>query len=598
MTNKIITIPDIGGFTQVSIIDICVEIGAHIEKEASILVLESDKATIDVPSPNSGIVRKILVKVNDKVNEGDAILELEMDNAADVQPIEIKSQHISKLASELEIKTTTTFDLTHNNPQESQQAPDNIDYDVIVIGAGPAGYSAAFRCADLGLKVAIIEKYASLGGVCLNVGCIPSKSLLHMAEILDETKNMHHHGITFNNVHIDIDKIRAYKEQTIAKLTAGLAGMAKMRKVDVLQGIASFTDAYHIALNKDNNTKDTRYIAFKYAIIANGSQPIQLPFLPKDERIVTSTGALALTHIPKSMLIIGGGIIGLEMATIYASLGSEIDIVEMSDNLMAGADADLVKVWQKYNQAKFRQIMLKTKTVEATANTDGIHVTFESNNKKHDDIYDMVLVSVGRSPNGKLLNAEAAGVMVNERGFIIVDKQQRTNINHIFAVGDVVGQPMLAHKGVHEGHIAAEVIAGHKAYFDAKQIPSVAYTNPEVAWAGLTEAQCLAQKIAFKKSMFPWQASGRAIANGRDEGFVKLLFDAQSGCIIGGAVVGTHAGDLIGEICLAIEMGADSVDIAKTIHPHPTLCESIGMAAEVFEGTCTDLPPIKKHNIT
>jgi dihydrolipoamide dehydrogenase len=595
MTNKIIVIPDIGGFTQVSIIDICVQIGSHIQAEESILVLESDKATIDIPSPYTGIIRKILVKIGDKINEGDAILELEIDADNKVEKaLDNQQQTKQKISTPTSspIDTITTTNIAAASPNKT-------DYDVVVIGAGPAGYSAAFRCADLGLKVAIIEKHANLGGVCLNVGCIPSKALLHMAEVLDEAKNMHHHGISFGDIHIDIDKIRAHKEQTIAKLTTGLAGMAKMRKVTILQGSASFIDAYHIQISNQNeqtNTNINTNIAFKHAIIANGSQAIKLPFLPQDERIVTSTGALALKSIPKRMLVIGGGIIGLEMATVYASLGSDIDIVEMSSQLMAGADTDLVKVWQKYNQSKFKQIMLQTKTISATAKEDGIHVEFESmqDNKTHHEIYDLVLVSVGRTPNGKFLNAQAAGIFVDERGFIPVDKQQRTNIAHIFAVGDVVGQPMLAHKGVHEGHIAAEVIAGHKAYFDAKQIPSVAYTNPEVAWAGLTEAQCIAQKVAFKKSVFPWQASGRAIANGRDEGFVKLLFDIQSGCIIGGAIVGTHAGDLIGEIALAIEMGADAVDIAKTIHPHPTLCESIGMAAEVFEGTCTDLPPNKK----
>jgi dihydrolipoamide dehydrogenase len=590
MANKIILVPDIGGFSDVSIIDICTSVGSSIEEESPILVLESDKATIEIPCPYTGKVLEILVKIGDKISQGDAILNLEVNS--DIISTDNLNNNTPAKPNNVQNNTVSQDKLDNSTPSNTY------DYDVVVIGAGPAGYSCAFRCADLGLKAAIVEKHSSLGGVCLNVGCIPSKALLHMAEILDAAKNMHKHGISFNDINIDIDKIIQHKESVISKLTKGLAGMAKMRKVDVIQGTANFADKHNLIINLDDNqisqTNQTKNISFKNAVIAVGSTAVSLPFLPQDPRIVNSTGALELKNIPKRMLVIGGGIIGLEMATVYASLGSSIDVVEMSANLMAGADSDLVKVWQKYNQTKFNNIMLNTKTTSAVAKDDGIYIDFEyKQGNKTTQTYDLVLVSVGRIPNGNKINASAIGVNVNDRGFIPVDNQQRTNIDNIFAVGDVVGQPMLAHKGVHEGHIAAEVIAGHKACFDAKQIPSVAYTNPEVSWAGLTENQCNNEHIAYKKSVFPWQASGRAIANTRDEGFVKLLFDVQSGRIIGGGIVGTHAGDLIGEIALAIEMGADAVDIGKTIHPHPTLCESIGMAAEVFEGTCTDLPPAK-----
>jgi dihydrolipoamide dehydrogenase len=598
MASKIILVPDIGGFSNVSIIDICTSVGASIEKEQAILILESDKATIEVPCPDNGKVIELLVKVGDKVSQGDAIINLEViegkSSNSDINPQNTSDNNVVSSSTQ-ENKPAKVVEPAQSQSSNTTIDNSNYDYDVAVIGAGPAGYSAAFRCADLGLKVALIEKYSTLGGVCLNVGCIPSKALLHMAEVLDEAKNMHKHGISFGNIEIDINKIREHKESVISKLTKGLAGMAKMRKVDVINGLASFDNKHKLNItNISENNLETKRITFRNAIIAVGSEAVSLPFLPKDDRIVSSTGALALKSIPKRMLVIGGGIIGLEMATVYASLGSAIDIVEMSPNLMAGADADLVKVWQKYNQTKFNQIMLSTKTTGAIAKDDAVYVDFEDKQgTKTTNAYDLVLVSVGRIPNGAKVNADAVevGVNVTDRGFIPVDNQQRTNIDNIFAIGDVVGQPMLAHKGVHEGHVAAEVIAGHKAYFDAKQIPSVAYTNPEVSWAGLTENQCNSQNIAYKKSVFPWQASGRAIANTRDEGFVKLLFDVQTGRIIGGGIVGTHAGDLIGEVALAIEMGADAIDIGKTIHPHPTLCESIGMAAEVFEGSCTDLPP-------
>ena len=465
--------------------------------------------------------------------------------------------------------------------------------DVVVLGAGPGGYSAAFRAADLGKSVILIERFPTLGGVCLNVGCIPSKALLHTAAVMDEVKTMAAHGIAFAAPTIDLAALRTHKEKVVGKLTGGLAGMAKARKVTVVRGVGRFTDPNHIEVTAEGGAKSV--VRFANAIIAAGSEAVHLPFMPDDPRIVTSTGALRLPFIPKSMLVIGGGIIGLEMATVYSALGTRIDVVELLDGLMQGADRDLVKVWEKKNAPRFDKIMLKTKCTGATAKADGIHVTFEGEAApKGAQRYDMVLVAVGRTPNGRKLDAEKAGVAISERGFIAVDKQMRTNVPHILAIGDIVGQPMLAHKAVHEGHVAAEVAAGKKSFFDPRQIPSVAYTDPEVAWAGVTEDEAKAKGIKYTRSMFPWAASGRAIANGRDEGFTKLLFDDETHRVIGGGIVGTHAGDLIGEICLAIEMGSDATDIGKTIHAHPTLGESIGMAAEVFEGVCTDLPPVRK----
>ena len=471
---------------------------------------------------------------------------------------------------------------------------------MLVLGAGPGGYSAAFRSADLGMKTVLVERYASLGGVCLNVGCIPSKALLHTAAVIDEVKTMGAHGVTFGAPAIDLDKLRGFKEGVVKKLTGGLAGMAKARKVDVIRGIGRFLDAHHLEVQATSGTgreptAERKVVRFAKAIIAAGSEAVKLPFMPDDPRIVDSTGALQLSSIPKRMLVVGGGIIGLEMANVYSSLGARIDVVEMLDGVMTGADRDLVKVWEKKNAPRFDNLMMKTKTVSAKATKAGIEVGFEGAKAPGTpQVYDLVLVAVGRSPNGKAIDAQKAGVAVTDRGYINVDKQMRTNVAHIHAIGDIVGQPMLAHKAVHEAHVAAEAASGMKSFFDARQIPSVAYTDPEVAWAGVTEDECKAQGIKYTKAMFPWAASGRAIANGRDEGFTKLIFDDSTHRIIGGGIVGTHAGDLISEISLAIEMGCDAVDIGKTIHPHPTLSESIGMAAEVFEGVCTDLPPVKK----
>jgi dihydrolipoamide dehydrogenase len=464
------------------------------------------------------------------------------------------------------------------------------EFDLLVLGAGPGGYSAAFRAADLGMKTVLVERYPTLGGVCLNVGCIPSKALLHVASVTEEAQALAAHGVTFGAPQIDLDALRQWKMNVVGKLTGGLAMMAKARKVTVVQGVGRFVDPHHLEVL--NGANERQLIRFGKAIIAAGSQAVQLPFIPEDPRIVDSTGALELRQVPKRMLVIGGGIIGLEMATVYATLGARIDVVEMLDGLMAGADRDLVKVWEKRNAKRFNSIMLKTKTVAVEARKEGIYVTFEGDKAPAaPECYDLVLVAVGRRPNGLNIGADLAGVAVDARGFIPVDKQQRTNVPHIYAIGDIVGQPMLAHKAVHEGHVAAEAADGQRSYMDARQIPSVAYTDPEVAWAGVTEEQARAQGLRYGKAVFPWAASGRAIANGRDEGFTKLLFDEETHRIIGGGIVGTNAGDLISEVCLAIEMGCEAGDIGKTIHPHPTLGESIGMAAELFEGVCTDLPP-------
>jgi dihydrolipoamide dehydrogenase len=535
---------------------------------------------MDVPSPAAGIVKEIKVKVGDNVSEGTLIVLLEGEGAA-AAPAPKAAPAPAPAAAAAPAPQAGSY-----------SGSADIECDMLVLGAGPGGYSAAFRSADLGMKTVLVERYATLGGVCLNVGCIPSKALLHTALVIDEAAALGSHGISFGKPQIDLDKLRDFKSDVVKKLTGGLAGMAKARKVEVVTGVGTFVDPHHMEVQGEGGKK---VVKFKQAIIAAGSQAVKLPFIPEDPRVVDSTGALELRQIPKRMLVIGGGIIGLEMATVYATLGAQIDVVEMLDGLMAGADRDLVKVWEKFNSKRFTNVMLKTKTTAAEAKPDGIYVSFEGEKAPAEpQRYDLVLVAVGRSPNGKKIGADKAGVAVTDRGFIEVDKQMRTNVPHIFAIGDVVGQPMLAHKAVHEGHVAAEAAHGEKAYFDALQIPSVAYTDPEVAWAGKTEDQCKAEGIKYGKAVFPWAASGRAIANGRDEGFTKLIFDEETHRVIGGGIVGLNAGDLISEVCLAVEMGADATDIGKTIHPHPTLGESIGMAAELYEGVCTDLPPQKK----
>jgi dihydrolipoamide dehydrogenase len=463
----------------------------------------------------------------------------------------------------------------------------DLDCDVVVLGAGPGGYSAAFRAADLGLKTVLVERYPALGGVCLNVGCIPSKALLHTAAVMDAARALGDHGVVFGEPKVDLGKLRGFKDKVVGKLTGGLASMAKMRKVAVVQGVGTFAGPNQLAVAAKDNTN----VRFKSAIIAAGSQSAKLPFLSDDPRIVDSTGALELKSVPKKLLVIGGGIIGLEMGTVYSTLGARLDVVEMMDGLMLGADRDLVAAWQKFNAARFDRVMLKSKTTKAEATKAGIRVSFDGQDAQ---TYELVLVSVGRVPNGRKIGAEKAGVKVDERGFIPVDSQRRTNVPHIFAIGDIAGNPMLAHKAVHEGHVAAEAAAGQKSHFDARVVPAVAYTDPEIAWVGLTEDEAKKAGTKVGVAKFPWSASGRAIANARDEGFTKLIFDADSHRLLGGGIVGTGAGDLVSELALAVEMGADATDIGKTIHPHPTVSESIGMAAEAFEGVCTDLPPQRK----
>ncbi|KKB61235.1 dihydrolipoamide dehydrogenase [Robbsia andropogonis] len=593
MSQVEIKVPDIGDFKDVPIIEVSVKVGDSVTLEQSLITLESDKATIDVPADAAGVITALRVKVGDTVSQGTVIAVLDAaatgGKAGDGGALESKTAASPPTKAASAPAKPASPALVPSAGSFSGAA--DVEADMLVIGAGPGGYSAAFRAADLGMSTVMIERYDTLGGVCLNVGCIPSKALLHAAQLTEEVKSLASHGISFGEPTIDLDKLRGFKSSVVAKLTSGLAGMAKARKVKVLTGVGRFLDPNHVEVaGKDGK----QVVKFKQAIIAAGSQAVKLPFMPDDPRVVDSTGALELRQIPKRMLVIGGGIIGLEMATVYSTLGAQIDIVEMLDGLMAGADRDLVKVWQKHNAKRFANVMLKTKTVSAEARDDGIYVKFEGEGAPTEaQAYDLVLVAVGRSPNGKRIDADKAGVAVTDRGFIDVDKQLRTNVPHIFAIGDIVGQPMLAHKAVHEGHVAAEAAHGEKAYFDALQIPGVAYTDPEVAWAGKTEDQLKAEGVKYGRAVFPWAASGRAIANGRDEGFTKLLFDEETHRVIGGGIVGVNAGDLISEVCLAIEMGADAADIGKTIHPHPTLGESVGMAAELFEGVCTDLPPSK-----
>ncbi|RRD41344.1 dihydrolipoyl dehydrogenase [Comamonadaceae bacterium OH3737_COT-264] len=598
-----IKVPDIGDFKDVAVIEVLVKPGDTVAAEQSLITVESDKASMEIPSSHAGVVKELKVQLGDKVSEGTVILTLEAAEAG----TSAGAPAPSPAAAPASAAATPAAPAASAPQAASYQGSADVQCDVLVLGGGPGGYSAAFRAADLGLSVVLVERYATLGGVCLNVGCIPSKALLHVAAVMDEVGHLAALGVDYGAPKLDIDKLRAHKEKVIAKLTGGLGAMAKMRKVKVLRGYGSFVGANHLQVEETSGsgqekTGAKQVVQFQRAIIAAGSQAVRLPFMPEDPRVVDSTGALALKGVPKRMLVLGGGIIGLEMGTVYSTLGARLDVVEMMDGLMQGADRDLVKVWQKMNAPRFDHIMLGTKTVAARATDAGIEVTFEGEGAPPPQTYDLVLQAVGRSPNGKKIGAENAGVAVTERGFIPVDVQMRTNAPHIFAIGDIVGQPMLAHKAVHEAHVAAEVIAGElkgdeklaRAAFNARVIPSVAYTDPEVAWVGLTEDQAKAQGVKVKKGLFPWSASGRAIANGRDEGFTKLLFDEATHQIVGGGIVGTHAGDMIGEIALAIEMGADAIDIGKTIHPHPTLGESIGMAAEVAHGSCTDLPPQKR----
>ena len=590
-----IKVPDLGGSADVPVIEIAVAVGETIAVDDTLLTLESDKATMDIPATAAGVIKELRVKVGDKLSEGMVVVVVEAAGAAAAaQPAEAKPAPVAAAPAAQPLPVAVSA--------SAYAGTADVECDMLVLGAGPGGYSAAFRAADLGLKTVIVERYSTLGGVCLNVGCIPSKALLHVTTVMEEANHLGDCGVSFAAPQIDVDKLRAHKAKVVGKLTSGLAGMAKARKVDIVRGYGSFLDANHLAVEVtggegQEKTGSKKIVRFKQCIIAAGSAPVHLPFLPDDPRIVDSTGALELRFVPKKMLVIGGGIIGLEMATVYSALGARVDVVEMLDGLMQGPDRDAVKVWEKQNQHRFERVMLKTRTAAVEAREDGLWGKFEGGNAPSAEAVrdDLILQSAGRRPNGKKIGAENAGIAVDERGFIAVDKQMRTNVPNIFAIGDIVGNPMPAHKGVHEGHVAAEVAAGHKSGFDATVIPGVAYTHPEVAWVGVTEDQAKRENRKGECAKFPWAASGRAIANAADYGFTKLVFDAETHRVIGGTIVGPTAGDMIGEVALAIEMGCDAIDIGKTIHPHPTLGESIGMAAEVAHGSCTDLPPMKKR---
>jgi dihydrolipoamide dehydrogenase len=599
-----IKVPDIGNFKEVAVIEIAVKPGDTVEQEQTLITLETDKATMDVPSPAAGVVKQIKIKVGDKVGEGSVILTLE--SSAQIPPIPLNPP-IPPLSGGSESSgepKPAALPLTRGgreglasptlppSPSTLPVTKGDIHTEVVVLGAGPGGYTAAFRAADLGKQVVLIEKHASLGGVCLNVGCIPSKALLHVAKVINEAEEVSHHGVTFAKPKIDINAIRTWKESVIGKLTGGLAGLAKQRKVQVVRGTAKFTSPNMLEVNTAEGVKT---VSFDNAIVAAGSSVARIPGFPYDDpRIIDSTGALALQDVPKRMLIIGGGIIGLEMGTVYDALGSKISVVELMDQLMPGADKDLVKPLHTRIAKRYEAIYLKTKVTKIEALKEGLKVTFEGEQAPAPQLYDRVLMAVGRRPNGREIAAEAAGLTVNERGFIPVDKQMRTNVPHIFAIGDIVGDPMLAHKAVHEGKVAAENIAGHKSFFEPLTIPSVAYTDPEIAWMGLTETQAKAQGIEYEKASFPWAASGRALSIARDEGATKVLLDPTSRRILGMGIVGVNAGELIAEGVLALEMGADMEDIGLTIHPHPTLSETLCFAAEMAEGTITDLLAPKK----
>ncbi|HQS56988.1 MAG: dihydrolipoyl dehydrogenase [Gallionellales bacterium 35-53-114] len=593
-----VNVPDIGNFKDIPVIEILVKVGDTVSKEQSLITLETDKATMDVPAPEAGIVKELKLKVGDTVSEGSLILMLEAAEQSQkkIPPAPPLQSGVTTIAAAAAIQQNTAphFEKGGLGGISAPSVKGDIHAEVVVLGAGPGGYTAAFRAADLGKQVVLIEKFAALGGVCLNVGCIPSKALLHVAKVISEAEEVSHHGVTFSKPKIDINKIRSWKESVIGKLTGGLAGLAKQRKVQVVQGVAKFASANSLAVETKDGKKT---ITFDNCIVAAGSSVARIPGFPyDDERIIDSTGALALADVPKRMLIIGGGIIGLEMATVYDALGSKISVVELMDQLIPGADKDLVKPLYNRIAKRYEAIYLKTKVSKIDAKKEGLLVTFEGDNAPAPQLYDRVLMAVGRRPNGREIAAEAAGVTVNERGFIPVDKQQRTNIPHIYAIGDIVGDPMLAHKAVHEGKVAAEVIAGHKASFDALTIPSVAYTDPEISWMGLTETQAKAQGIKYEKASFPWAASGRALSVAREEGLTKLLYDPETMRILGSGIVGVNAGELLAESVLALEMGADMQDLALTIHPHPTLSETIGFAAEIAEGSITDLyMPKKKH---
>src|SRR5437764_13433244 len=591
MAMQEVQVPDIGDFKDVPVIQVFVKPGDEVKKEDPLVSLESDKATMDVPSPASGKVKEVKVKVGDRVSKGTSILVLETAEAgapakkteAPEKKPEAPARAVARPAPAAAPRPRAPAPAA--GPAYRGQA--DVEGAMLVIGSGPGGYSAAFRAADLGMKTVLVERYQSLGGVCLNVGCIPSKALLHVARVMDEVEEVGHFGVTYGKPGLDTDKLRGWKETVVKKLTSGLVQLAKQRKVTVVNGVAQFLDPHHVEVTAGDKKQVVR---FDHCIIAVGSRAVKLPFLPPDPRIIDSTGALELQGVPAKMLVIGGGIIGMEMAQVYASPGTGITVVELLPQLMTGADPDLVRPLARRVGKRYEKILLQTKVVRAEAAKDGVHVWFEGKNAPAEpQTYDRVLVAVGRAPNGKVVAAEKAGVAVTEQGFIPADNQLRTNVPHIFAIGDVIGQPMLAHKAVHEGHVAAEAASGMKSYFDARVIPSVAYTDPEVAWVGVTEEEAKAKGTKYGKGTFPWAASGRSLSLGRDEGMTKLLFDEETHRIIGGGIVGTNAGDLIAEVALAIEMGADAVDIGKTIHPHPTLSETVAFSAEAYEGTITDL---------
>jgi dihydrolipoamide dehydrogenase len=598
-----VKVPDIGEFNDIPVIEVLVKPGDTISKEDALVTLESDKATMEVPSPATGVVRDLKIKVGDKVSQGSVLLTLEEKaEAAKAESPQAKAPSPSVAPPSRETRET--------QPPASQKSPPSgtapaapsssikadIHAEVVVLGAGPGGYTAAFRAADLGKKTVLIERYPTLGGVCLNVGCIPSKALLHVARVITEAEEVSHSGIAFGKPKIDVGKLREWKAGVVSKLTKGLAGLAKQRKVDVVQGRGEFASANTIRVDTPQGAKT---VAFDHCIIAAGSSVARIPGFPyDDDRVFDSTGALELPEIPKRLLVIGGGIIGLEMATVYDALGSRVSVVELMDSLIPGADKDIVRVLSKRIEKRYEKILLKTKVTKVEAQKEGLKVTFEGADGQvsapQPQIYDYILMAVGRRPNGRDIKADAAGVTVNESGYIPVDKQLRTNVPHIYAIGDICGEPMLAHKASHEGKIAAEVIAGHKTYFDARTIPSVAYTDPEIAWMGLTETQAQAQGIDYEKASFPWAASGRALSTGRDDGMTKLIFDKNSKRLLGAAIVGVNAGELIAETVLALEMGADATDIGLTIHPHPTLSETVFFASEIAEGSITDLYIAKK----
>jgi len=600
MSNIIeIKVPDIGDFKNIPIIEVLVKPGDHVDAEDPLLSLESDKATMEVPAPTAGTVKELKVKVGDKVSKGSLILLLDAE-AADAPVATAPSPSAPAKTSVAPPPAAPARAATPPAPAPTAHAPATAPYagpkgdihaEVVVLGAGPGGYTAAFRAADLGLNTVLIERHATLGGVCLNVGCIPSKALLHVAKVITEAGEMSAHGVTFGAPKIELDKLRGWKDSVIGKLTKGLSGLAKQRKVTVVEGRGEFSSPNMIRVETKDGIKT---VSFDHCIIAAGSSVARIPGFPYDNpRLIDSTGALALPEVPKRLLVIGGGIIGLEMATVFDALGSKITVVELMDGLVPGADRDVVRPLAKRLEKRYEKILLKTKVAKIESVKDGLKVTFEGATNST-DTFDYALMAVGRRPNGREIKAEAAGVTLNERGFIPVDRQMRTNVPHIFGIGDVVGEPMLAHKATHEGKLAAEVIAGHKVQFDARTIPSVAYTDPELAWMGLTETQAEKQGIAYDKAVFPWAASGRALATGREEGMTKLLFDKETKRILGAGMVGVNAGELIAETVLALEMGADATDIGLTIHPHPTLSETVFFASEIAEGSITDLYMPKK----